>query len=257
MAWQSMQAVTPTSTSQAKLTGLGLAETDSCARAEASSPSHGQTEDANSGSIHSATRQGGPPDSGHDSNPGSIVGSPSMEEAPGHPTGSGAVSTLSMHKAPGYRAGSTGCQSAASCRWRAQRLHLLRHRARLQTHLDLNSGWVSSGSPRVLCQRVSSSTVVLLTYSCSCRRSTADQRWHAACRVFDSAAFRAFRDCSLVQAAAALAARADLESVETLMQHHAYTLTPHLLDILASVPETVPPSQYLHLLPKVSHGSHS
>ena len=81
-------------------------------------------------------------------------------------------------------------------------------------------------------------------------------RWHAACRVFDPTAFRVFRDCSLVQAAAALAAAADLESVETLLQHHPFTLMPHLLDILASVPETVPPSQYLHLLPKVRHGSH-
>ena len=60
---------------------------------------------------------------------------------------------------------------------------------------------------------------------------------------------------SLPQAAAALAAGADLESVETLLQHHPYTLMPHLLDILASVPETVPPGDYLHLLPKVHHGS--
>ena len=70
-------------------------------------------------------------------------------------------------------------------------------------------------------------------------------------------AFRAFRDCSLAQAAAALAAAADLESVNMLLRHHPYTLMPHLLDILASVPETVPPSQYLHLLPKVNIGSHS
>ena len=75
--------------------------------------------------------------------------------------------------------------------------------------------------------------------------------------MFDPAAFRAFRDCSLVQAAAALAAGACLESVETMLQHHAYTLTPHLLDILASVPETVPPSQYLHLLSMVRHGGRS
>ena len=144
MAWQSMQAVAPTSTLQAKLTGLGLAEMDSFARAEASSPSHGQADDADYSSIHLAAQQIGTPDSGHDSNPGSIIGSVSMEEPPGHPTGSGVVSTLSMHQPPGHSAGSGERQSAASCRWRAQRLHLLRHKARLQTHLDLNSGWVSS-----------------------------------------------------------------------------------------------------------------
>lgn len=70
-------------------------------------------------------------------------------------------------------------------------------------------------------------------------------------RVFDPAAFRALRDGSLAEAAAAFAGDAHLEPLEKLLLHHPITLAPHLLDIVSSFPETVPPTQYLHLLPKV------
>ena len=73
----------------------------------------------------------------------------------------------------------------------------------------------------------------------------------SSCRYYDPAAFTLFRDCSLAEPAAAYAAGGEVACVEKLLLHHPVTLMPRILEILDSIPETLPPSEYLHLLPKV------
>ena len=73
----------------------------------------------------------------------------------------------------------------------------------------------------------------------------------SSCRYYDAAAFALFRDCSLAESAAAYAAEGEVASIEKLLLHHPVTVTPCLLEVLDSIPETLPPREYLHLLPKV------
>ena len=70
-------------------------------------------------------------------------------------------------------------------------------------------------------------------------------------RCYDPAAFTLFRDCSLADSAAAYAAEGEVACIEKLLLHHPVTVMPRLLEILDSIPETLPPRAYLHLLPKV------
>lgn len=72
-----------------------------------------------------------------------------------------------------------------------------------------------------------------------------------SCRAFEPHAFAQYRDCPLKEITAAFASSGGIEAAATLLQHHPYTLTPHILDILSSFPETLPPKTYLNLLPMV------
>lgn len=48
-----------------------------------------------------------------------------------------------------------------------------------------------------------------------------------------------------------MAASGALGMLGRLLQRHPYALTPHLLDILSCLPETLTPASFAHLLPKV------
>ena len=44
-------------------------------------------------------------------------------------------------------------------------------------------------------------------------------------------------------------------AVEKLLSQHPVTLMPHVLHILSAFPETMHPTEFLHLLPQVCSGS--
>ncbi|KAK9810372.1 hypothetical protein WJX72_009621 [[Myrmecia] bisecta] len=67
---------------------------------------------------------------------------------------------------------------------------------------------------------------------------------------FDAAAYTEFRDCVTTEAAMAFARMGEVQSLATMLTRHPFTLAPNLLAILDSVPETVPPSAFLQLLPE-------
>ncbi len=82
------------------------------------------------------------------------------------------------------------------------------------------------------------------------------RRFQLSCRYYDAAAYTAFRNCSLADFAAAHAAEGEVECIKKLLIHHPVTVMPHLLEILDSLPESLPPREYLSLLAKVC-SSHS
>lgn len=69
-------------------------------------------------------------------------------------------------------------------------------------------------------------------------------------RAFDPATYADFRDCTLKEAAMAFASSGSAAALRKLLQRHAYTLMPHLLEILSCFPETLPPKSYIDILPK-------
>ena len=71
-------------------------------------------------------------------------------------------------------------------------------------------------------------------------------------RGFSPEAFSGFRSCLVKTAAEAFARAGAIPQLETLLQRHALVLMPSLLDVLACLPETISPSAFEHLLPKVT-----
>ena len=67
-------------------------------------------------------------------------------------------------------------------------------------------------------------------------------------RKYDQEGYEAFKDAVLSSVAAELAAAGRLSSLDHLLQLHLYTLMPSLLEVLASLPETMPVAEYRHLL---------
>ncbi len=134
MVQQCLQAVASDSTSQTKLISLGLAETETLAMAEARPEGSAMNQDhqdrdappkdvpqleklANT-AADQETEQ--PPCSGMTSPSPEQAATPELSETVDH--------TCSRSNSP------------AACRWRVNRLNLLRHLNRLQTHLDIHEG---------------------------------------------------------------------------------------------------------------------
>ena len=129
---QCLHAVAPDSELQAKLIGVGLAETDASARAEA------QADSSPSITTEHQDQQVTEPDSQPDTESHSLHGqnsASSMEEQK-HAKAEFAAGDGGK----GCTEGSVECSSAAACQWRVLRLSLLRHKARLQTHMDIHHG---------------------------------------------------------------------------------------------------------------------
>ena len=66
---------------------------------------------------------------------------------------------------------------------------------------------------------------------------------------FAPAAYAAFREADLGDAAVALAAAGNPRAAEQLLRRHPLSAAPRLLDVLDAMPDTMPPSQYAALLP--------
>lgn len=138
-AWvvqQCLQAVAPDSTSQARLIELGLAETYQWARAEAETEGSAtkrdvQKCDADQGYVPgiavcdtgAAEQQNEYLQLKRSCTSGPELEQPATDEHP---------------ESNEYRR--SGDRSTATCRWRLDRLNLLGHMARLQTHLDIQEG---------------------------------------------------------------------------------------------------------------------
>ena len=54
----------------------------------------------------------------------------------------------------------------------------------------------------------------------------------------------------------AFASSGSAAALRILLQRHAYTLMPHLLEILSCFPETLPPQSYIDILPKAGFWDH-
>ena len=130
---QCLHAVAPDSELQAKLIGVGLAETDASARAEAQAASNPSIT-----AEHQAQQDTEP-----DSQPGT-------ESHRLHGQNSASSMEEQEHAKAQFAAGDGGkgstegsmeCSSAAASQWRVLRLSLLRHKARLQTHMDIHHGY--------------------------------------------------------------------------------------------------------------------
>ena len=122
------------STAQTQLIMLGLTETDTWARAEEASEASAALRD-HQGSV---ADQGVVPE----------VDTTAAEQQVEHPQPppSSSVSTFGAEESAAdshpdsveQRIGAS--KSSATCMWRVNRLNLLRHMTRLQTHLDLHNG---------------------------------------------------------------------------------------------------------------------
>ena len=130
---QCLQAVASDSTAQTKLIMLGLAETDTWARAEEASEASAALQDHQ----RNVADQGVVPE----------VDTMAAEQQVEHPQPpSGSVSTLGAEQSAAddhpdsIEQRISAIKSSATCMWRANRLNLLRHMTRLQTHLDLHNG---------------------------------------------------------------------------------------------------------------------
>lgn len=139
-AWvveQCLHAVALDGTSQAKLIGMGLAETEGWARAEASSYS------ADSPKIEDHQGLG--------TDLASQTAKQTHEAYAHTPTSSASIATIREPAAEmlteSFAKDSVGSSSSAACKWRVQRLSLLRHMARLQTHLDISYGYAPLTAP--------------------------------------------------------------------------------------------------------------
>lgn len=75
------------------------------------------------------------------------------------------------------------------------------------------------------------------------------------CSAWNPAAFASLRDCTIAEAAAALASAGRLAALPLLLQRHPRALLPSVLEVLTAIPETLDPKQYAPLLRQV--GSHS
>ncbi len=130
---QCLQAVASDSTAQTKLIMLGLAETDTRARAEEASEGSATLQDH--GSIvadHSVVPR-----------VDTTAAEQQVEHAP-PPCSSVTSSRVEQSAADEHlesiKDRSSASKSPAACMWRVNRLNLLRHLARLQTYLDLHNG---------------------------------------------------------------------------------------------------------------------
>jgi hypothetical protein len=72
-------------------------------------------------------------------------------------------------------------------------------------------------------------------------------------RIFDGAAYTAFKEVTIQGAALQYAAVGDVSALAVMLQHHPVLLGPALLGVLEALPETLDPRLYAQLLPKVSH----
>ncbi len=129
---QCLYAVAPGSEMQGELIGLGLAETDASARAEVQANvgfsirlEHRAQQHAEQNSRPETESQGLPNQSPERS----------LKEQEHADTDFGA-----KNGRKGSTEGSIECSSLAACQWRVLRLSLLRHKARLQTHMDIHHG---------------------------------------------------------------------------------------------------------------------
>lgn len=77
--------------------------------------------------------------------------------------------------------------------------------------------------------------------------------WLCCCRSYSLLAFAEFRERSLTEIAAAYARASDLQALSWLTNSCPYSLMPQLLDILLSVPETVPIQEIVSFIQKVLH----
>lgn len=135
---QYLHAVASDSASQAKLISMGLAETDAWAKAEASP--------APAASATSYDHQKHEPYVGK----GPESGTNQKLDAEGHVqhakpqcsggSSSGSEQSRAERHSESSQHESNRSNSPAPCIWRVSRLNLLRHMARLQTHLDVNEG---------------------------------------------------------------------------------------------------------------------
>lgn len=71
------------------------------------------------------------------------------------------------------------------------------------------------------------------------------------CSSWNAAAYAALRDCTVAEAASALAAAGRLAALPLLLQRHPRALMPSALEVLSCIPETVDPKQYTPLLRQV------
>lgn len=76
-------------------------------------------------------------------------------------------------------------------------------------------------------------------------------RCSSSCSTWNAAAFVALRDCTVGEAASALASAARLAALGTLLQRHPRALAASVLDALACIPETLDPKQCAPLLRQV------
>ncbi len=136
-AWvvqQCLQAVASDSTSQTKLISLGLAETETLAMAEAKSEGSAKNQDhkdcdAPPKSVHQLdTDESTAADQQVEQPPCSGLTTPSPEQP----------ATSEVSEKPDHT--SSRSNSPAACKWRVNRLNLLRHSNRLSTHLDIHDG---------------------------------------------------------------------------------------------------------------------
>lgn len=130
---QCLHAVAPDSELQAKLIGMGLAETDASARAEA------QADSSPSITTEHQAQQVTEPDSQPDTESHSAHGQNSASSMEEQKHAKAEFATGDGGK--GSTEGSVECNSAAACQWRVLRLSLLRHKARLQTNMDIHHGY--------------------------------------------------------------------------------------------------------------------
>jgi len=70
--------------------------------------------------------------------------------------------------------------------------------------------------------------------------------------VFSAAAYAAFKDADLLEAARQYAAAGDVPSLVTLVQRHPAALGPGVMGVLEALPESMDPRLYAQLLPRVS-----
>ena len=75
--------------------------------------------------------------------------------------------------------------------------------------------------------------------------------WMYLARQYDANAFEDLRDVPLIEAAIALARSGKVAGLTELLRRHPYALTMHKLDLLSELPETLPLSTYVALLPAV------
>ncbi|GAX79632.1 hypothetical protein CEUSTIGMA_g7073.t1 [Chlamydomonas eustigma] len=69
--------------------------------------------------------------------------------------------------------------------------------------------------------------------------------------IFDGAAFSAFKEVTIQEAALQYAAAGDVSALALMLQHHPVVLGAALLGVLDALPETLDPRLYAQLLPKV------
>lgn len=131
MVQQCLQAAASDSTSQTKLIMLGLAETDTLARAEADSEGSAKIQ------LHQ-DRDAAPINALQDKSIETTAADQQTEQPPCSPgfeqCATSEVPESVEHQSPRGR-------SPAAFKWRVNRLNMLRHMVRLQTHLDINDGY--------------------------------------------------------------------------------------------------------------------